>query len=174
VRVVHQKTREENWIPLFDDPGAALYPELMGELDAVRRDRIGGLMLCRDWGDRGPWPTVKCDLTLMRHKVKAVVRAAGLRDELSFTSFRHGGFTEAADADLTDAEIRAQGATSRRRGHFARVGARRHVPGAAARFHRVVDRGPPLTLDGVAVGVGLADDDKLLINQIGDRGGDRR
>ena len=45
----------------------------------------------------------------MRHKVKRIIRAAGLRDELSFTSFRHGGFTEAADADLTDAEIRAQG-----------------------------------------------------------------
>jgi hypothetical protein len=31
-----------------------------------------------------------------------------LRDELTFTSFRHGGHTEGADADLTDAEIRAQ------------------------------------------------------------------
>jgi hypothetical protein len=109
VRVVHQKTREENWIPLFDEKGAPLYPELMAELDAVKRERIGGLVFRRDWGDRGPWPTEKGDLTLMRHKVKAVIRAAGLRDELSFTSFRHGGFTEAADADLTDAEIRAQG-----------------------------------------------------------------
>ena len=45
----------------------------------------------------------------MRRKVKRIIRAAGLRDELSFTSFRHGGFTEAADADLSDAEIRAQG-----------------------------------------------------------------
>ena len=45
----------------------------------------------------------------MRHKVKEIIRAAGLRDELTFTSFRHGGFTEAADADLTDAEMRAQG-----------------------------------------------------------------
>jgi hypothetical protein len=66
-------------------------------------------MLRRDWGDPGPWPTDRGDLTLMRHKAKAVIRAAGLRDELSFTSFRHGGFTEAADSDLTDAEIRAQG-----------------------------------------------------------------
>src|SRR6516165_5268409 len=41
--------------------------------------------------------------------VKTIIRAAGLREVLSFTSFRHGGFTEAADADLTDAEIRAQG-----------------------------------------------------------------
>lgn len=45
----------------------------------------------------------------MSRKIKEVVRAAGLRDELTFTSFRHGGFTEAADADLSDAEIRAQG-----------------------------------------------------------------
>jgi hypothetical protein len=27
----------------------------------------------------------------------------------AFTSFRHGGFTEAADSDLSDAEIRAAG-----------------------------------------------------------------
>ena len=32
-----------------------------------------------------------------------------LRDELSFTSFRHGGFTEGADSDLSDAELRAAG-----------------------------------------------------------------
>ena len=109
VRVVHEKTREENWVPLFDDNGVPLYPELMGELDSLKRERIGGLMLRRDWGERLPWPTARGDLDLMRHKVKAVIRAAGLRDELSFTSFRHGGFTEAADADLSDAEIRAQG-----------------------------------------------------------------
>ena len=58
-------------------------------------------------GERLPWPTARGDLDLMRHKVKRIIRAAGLRDELSFTSFRHGGHTEAADSDLTDAEIRA-------------------------------------------------------------------
>ncbi|HEY2532180.1 MAG TPA: hypothetical protein VGJ20_30350 [Xanthobacteraceae bacterium] len=66
-------------------------------------------MLRRDWGERMPWPSERGDLSLMRHKVKDIIRAAGLRDVLSFTSFRHGGFTEAADADLTDAQIRAQG-----------------------------------------------------------------
>jgi hypothetical protein len=35
VRVVHRKTREENWIPLFDLNGAPLYPALMAELDAL-------------------------------------------------------------------------------------------------------------------------------------------
>jgi len=113
VRVVHSKTGEENWIPLFDDKGVALYPELIAELDAIKRRRIGGLMLTRDWGDRRPWPTwatpEDADLTHMRRKVRKIIRAAGLREELTFTSFRHGGFTEAADADLTEFEIRAQG-----------------------------------------------------------------
>ncbi len=109
VRVVHEKTREENWVPLVDATGVPLYPELMAELDALKRDRIGGLMLRRDWGERIPWPSESGDLSLMRHKIKEIIRAAGLRDALSFTSFRHGGFTEAADSDLTDAEIRAQG-----------------------------------------------------------------
>ena len=109
VRVMHPKTGEENWVPLFDDAGMALYPELMLELDAIKHNRIGGLMLCRDWGDRRPWPTDKGDLAQMSRAVKKIIRAAGLRDELTFTSFRHGGFTEGADADLSDAELRAQG-----------------------------------------------------------------
>ena len=70
-------------------------------------------MLRRDWGERAPWPTRptadEVDLTHMSRKVKEVIRAAGLRDELTFTSFRHGGFTEGADADLSDAEMRAAG-----------------------------------------------------------------
>jgi hypothetical protein len=113
VRVLHPKTNEENWIPLFDDSGVPLYPELMAELDAIKRERIGGLALVRDWGDRRPWPTWPRpdapDLTHMSRKVKEIIRAAGLREELTFTSFRHGGFTEAGDAELTDSQIRAQG-----------------------------------------------------------------
>jgi hypothetical protein len=45
----------------------------------------------------------------LRATVKRIIRAAGLRDELSFTSFRHGGFTEGTDSDLSDAELRAAG-----------------------------------------------------------------
>jgi hypothetical protein len=113
VHIVHPKTDEEGWFPLFDDKGVPLYPELMAELDAIKRERIGGLILCRDWGDRRPWPTWpqadRPDLTLMSRKVKEIIQAAGLRDVLTFTSFRHGGFTEAGDAELTDREIMAQG-----------------------------------------------------------------
>jgi hypothetical protein len=113
VRVIDAKTSTESWIPLFDDAGVSMYPELMAELDAIKRDRIGGLMLCRDWGERGPWPTWPKpddpDFTHMSRKVKEIIRAAGMRDELSFTSFRHGGFTEGGDAELTDREMLAQG-----------------------------------------------------------------
>jgi hypothetical protein len=48
------------------------------------------------------------DFTHMSRKVKEIIRAADLRDELSFTSFRHGGLTETGDAELTDREILAQ------------------------------------------------------------------
>jgi hypothetical protein len=113
VRVIDAKTSTESWIPLFDDAGVSMYPELMAELDAIKRDRIGGLMLCRDWGERGPWPTWPKpddpDFTHMSRKVKEIISAAGMRDELSFTSFRHGGFTEGGDAELTDREMLAQG-----------------------------------------------------------------
>ena len=46
-------------------------------------------------------------LDYVKKKTKKVIRAAGLRDELCFTSFRHGGLTELGDADLTDTQIRA-------------------------------------------------------------------
>jgi hypothetical protein len=85
----------------------------MAELDTIKRGRIGGLMLCRDWGDRGPWPTWpkpdEPDFTHLSRKAKEVIRAADLRDELSFTSFRHGGLTEGGDAELTDREMLAVG-----------------------------------------------------------------
>jgi hypothetical protein len=111
--VVHSKTNESFWMDLLDDKGVPIFPELMAELDAIRRSRIGGLMLCRDWGDRRPWPTWPApddypDLGYLAKKVRAVMNAAGLRPELTFTSFRHGGMTEMGDADLSNSLIRAQ------------------------------------------------------------------
>jgi hypothetical protein len=112
-RVVHTKTGEENWVSLLDEKGAPIYPELMAELDAIKRERIGGLMITRDWGDRRPWPTWPAtddpDLSYAAGKVREIIRAAGLRDELSFASFRHGAFTEMGDAELSDRMIMAQG-----------------------------------------------------------------
>lgn len=118
VRIVHPKTGKEVWWPLFDpeSPGVPLFPELMARLDAIKRERIGGLMLVRDWKDDKegrplPWPTGnKGDLTYMRHEVKRIAKAAGLPENITFTSFRHGGLTETGDADMTDREILAQSA----------------------------------------------------------------
>ena len=114
VCVVHPKTSEEAWWPLFDEAGKELFPELMLELDAIKERAVSGLVFRRDHDHRRgriplPWITPRGGLDYLRATVKRVVRAAGLRDELSFTSFRHGGFTEGADSDLSDAELRAAG-----------------------------------------------------------------
>jgi hypothetical protein len=114
VCVVHPKTGEEAWWPLFDETGKELFPELMAELDAIKEQTVSGLVFRRDHGHRRgrvplPWITPRGGLDYLRATVKRIVRAAGLRDELSFTSFRHGGFTEGADSDLSDAELRAAG-----------------------------------------------------------------
>jgi hypothetical protein len=53
--------------------------------------------------------TPRGELDYSRGVAKDIIRAAGMRDELSFPSFRYGGFTEGADADMTDAELRAAG-----------------------------------------------------------------
>lgn len=119
VRIVHPKTGEEVWWPLFDPEQSGrvpLFPELMARLDAIKSSRIGGLMIVRDWKDEKAgvpvaWPTgKKGDLTYLRHETKRLIRMAGLPDNLSFSTFRHGGLTEGGDADMTDREILAQSA----------------------------------------------------------------
>lgn len=114
VKIVHPKNGEEAWWPLFDETGEPLFPELMAELDEVKKTMVSGLVFRRDHAHRKaptplPWITERKDLRYLRSVVKDIVAAAGIRNELSFTSFRHGGFTEGADSDLTDAELRAAG-----------------------------------------------------------------
>lgn len=114
VCVVHPKTGEEAWWPLFDETGQALFPELMPELDAIKASMVSGLVFRRDHGHRKrrellPWMAEGGGFDYLRATVKEIIRSAGLREELSFTSFRHGGFTEGADSDLSDAELRAAG-----------------------------------------------------------------
>lgn len=112
VKIVHPKNGEEAWWPLFDEAGEPLFPELTAELDAIKETIVSGLIFRRDHEHRRsrtplPWITERKDLRYLRSVVKKIVAAAELRTELSFTSFRHGGFTEGADSDLTDAELRA-------------------------------------------------------------------
>jgi len=114
VRIVHPKNGEEAWWPLFDETGAPLFPELTAELDEIKKTSLPGLVFRRTHAHRSsaiplPWITPRKDLRYLRSVVKIIVAEAGIRQELSFTSFRHGGFTEGADSDLTDAELRAAG-----------------------------------------------------------------
>jgi hypothetical protein len=95
----------------------------MMPLGAVSGDaRIGRHQGADGWRSRvsaRPWPSPRPSsspldhatrgLDYLRSTVKRIIRAAELRDKLSFTSFRHGGFTEGADSDLSDAELRAAG-----------------------------------------------------------------
>jgi hypothetical protein len=109
VHVVNPKTNEGDWTPLFNKTGEPLYPQLMAELDAMKGLRpTGGLMLRRDSSGL-PWATKGEMLTHFARVVKTIIRAAGLRDELTFTSFRHGGATEAATSGLSDSEMRVKG-----------------------------------------------------------------
>jgi hypothetical protein len=114
VKIVHPKNGEEAWWPLFDEAGGPLFPELMIELDSIKETVASGLVFRRDHKHRRspnllPWITDRKDLRYLRRVVKKIIAAAGIRSELSFTSFRHGGFTEGADSDLTDAELRTAG-----------------------------------------------------------------
>lgn len=116
VLVVHPKSGDQVWVPLYDRSKGqpiALFPELMARMDALKQNRIGnGLFFVRDWIDARagvpiPWVTARGHLSIVSHTMQDLVAAAGLREELTFTSFRHGGFTELGDAELSDAQVRA-------------------------------------------------------------------
>ena len=46
VRIVHPKTGEEAWWPLFGNTGRPIYPDLTAELDAMKADTVGGPKCC--------------------------------------------------------------------------------------------------------------------------------
>jgi hypothetical protein len=99
VKIVHPKNGKEAWWPLFDETGEPLFPELMAELDEIKKTMVSGLVFRRDHAHRRaptplPWITERKDLRYLRSVVKDIIVEAGIRIELSFTSFRHGGVTE--------------------------------------------------------------------------------
>jgi hypothetical protein len=107
--VINYKTSTGSWEPLFNAKGKPLYPVLMAELDAIKALRpTGGLMLRRD-GSSLPWFGKGEILTQVQRISKKVILAAGLRSELTFTSFgpprRHYGSEHLGiDRDAVDAE----------------------------------------------------------------------
>ena len=110
IYIINAKTNTGAWEPLFDADGRPLYQALMAELDVMKAKRpTGGLMLRRDKDGR-EWSGSNGSLSYLEHRIRDIVTAAGLRPELSFTSFgRHGGATEGEHANLTMPELMHKG-----------------------------------------------------------------
>jgi hypothetical protein len=114
VTIRHPKTNEVTDLPLYSEDGKPLFPELMDRLNnATKR---GSLICLRDQPDKTgvyrPWPTRgnHAALATFIRQVAKIRDNAGLPKEITFRSFRHGGFTFSGDADLSDADVNAVGA----------------------------------------------------------------
>ena len=111
IRILHNKTGESVSVPLYDEDGTHLWPDLVPRLDT--ESRFATLIVMRDKPDTKkqihlPWATSASHPVRHVQRIVTKVRdAACLPQDITFTSFRHGGHTDAADAGLTDAQIRA-------------------------------------------------------------------
>ena len=111
VYLEHGKNEQSVWVNLLDyKDGSPMFPELTAKLDRAAKGRDAGPLIFRDddWRETGkyvPWDTLLGDGSAFDKIVKQIIKAAGLRPELSFGSFRQGGFTELGEAELTEIEI---------------------------------------------------------------------
>ena len=96
VRIFHHKTGELVSLPLCDDDGSGLWPELTARLDAM--SRLGSLIVMRDRPDRFRKVHLPWQVDYFRHRVAAIRKAAGIDDDVKFMGLRHGGNTEGANA----------------------------------------------------------------------------
>ncbi len=104
-RIFHHKTGELVDIPLYDEDGTVLWPEIMERLDSTAR--YGTLIVTRNRLDRRRKVHLPWKLDYFRHRVAAIRAAAGIDFDAKFMGLRHGGNTEGGDAGLTDAQSRA-------------------------------------------------------------------
>jgi integrase len=104
-RIFHHKTGELVDMPLHDEDGTALWPELMERLDAAAKH--GTLIVTRDRLDRQRKVHLPWKQDYFRHRVAEIREVAGIDFDVKFMGLRHGGNTESGNADLTDAQIRA-------------------------------------------------------------------
>jgi hypothetical protein len=104
-KIIHHKTGEVVDLPLYDDDGTPLWPELMARLDAA--DRHGSLIVTRDVADRFKGVRLPWKIRHFLRHVAKVRTAAGIDPAIKFMGLRHGGNVEGADANLTDAQLRA-------------------------------------------------------------------
>jgi hypothetical protein len=116
ILVVHPKSADEVWVPLFRANGELAHPELTPRLEeharqAAAAGRTEGRLIVRSQRNpettkEVPWINDRLEGTALYNAVREVVEHAGLNPDISLSSFRHGGFTECGDSDFTDAEIR--------------------------------------------------------------------
>jgi hypothetical protein len=104
-RLAHHKTGEPVDVPLIDDDGSILFPELCTRLD--RTTRHGSLVVMRDVPDRRRKVHLPWDEDYFRKMFAKVRRKAGLGTGVTFMGLRHGRLTEASDAGLSDAQMMA-------------------------------------------------------------------
>lgn len=105
VRIFHHKTGALVDIPLYDADGTVLWPDIMARLDAA--PSVGALIITRDRPDRRRKVYLPWRIDHFRHRVAAIRAAAGIDADVKFMGLRHGGNVEGADAELTDAQLRA-------------------------------------------------------------------
>jgi len=105
VRIFHHKTRKLVEVPLYDEDGTVLWPELMQRLDGMPRH--GTLIVTRDQQDRRRKIRLPWKEDYFRHCVAKIRAAAGIDFSAKFMGLRHGGNTEGGNAGLTDAQSRA-------------------------------------------------------------------
>jgi Phage integrase family len=104
-RMVHHKTGAPVDVPLLDDDGSPLFPELCDRLAAT--PIRGSLIVMRDQLDRSRKIYLPWKLDHFRHAFAEIREAAGLDASVTFMGLRHGGLTEGANAGLSDAQLRA-------------------------------------------------------------------
>jgi hypothetical protein len=105
VRIIHFKTGADFDLPLYDTDGSDLWPDLTPRLDAA--ERRGTLIVTRDKPDRFKQVRLPWKKRHFLRRVSAIRKAAGIDPNIKFMGLRHGGNTEGADANLSDAQLRA-------------------------------------------------------------------
>ncbi|WP_354059331.1 hypothetical protein [Bradyrhizobium sp. RT6a] len=104
-KIFHHKTGEPVDMPLVDEDGSDLWPELTERLDAAPRH--GTLIVTRDGIDRLRGIRLPWKYRYFADRVAEIKAVAGIDAEIKFMGLRPGGNTEGGDAGLTDAQLRA-------------------------------------------------------------------
>ncbi len=122
MEIFHHKTNKKIWVPLEDENGELLYPELEARL--AKLPRYGDAIVMFEPELRGP-KGIKSPPRLYsepraQHLVKDARERARLPFYITMEACRHGGMTLLGDAGLTEQEIMSLSA---------------HVTAAAARIY---------------------------------------